>query len=129
MSGTDAVSFRRAKLIGQGAHGKATRPFPCAPLDCRAGKPSLAPMSPVLRSSGNLAPDRRYDYARGAASDGDHAAAADLCEQALELAPDWAAAWFALGEARGALGAVEAAQEAFARALACDHADSQGAGL
>src|SRR3954447_19432537 len=86
-------------------------------------------MTHFARSSGNLAADRRYDYARGAAGDGDHAAAADLCEQALELAPDWAPAWFALGEARGALGENDAAQAALARALACDPQDSQGAGL
>ncbi|MDB5641557.1 MAG: SAM-dependent methyltransferase [Hyphomicrobiales bacterium] len=86
-------------------------------------------MNPVLRSSGNFAADRRYDYARGAAAEGDHAAAADLCEQALELAPEWAPAWFALGEARAALGEAPAAEAAFTRALACDPADSQGAGL
>ncbi len=86
-------------------------------------------MSQFSRSSGNLAADRRYDYAVGAAADGDHAAAADLCEQALALAPDWAPAWFALGESRAALGDVAAAQAAFARALACDPDDSQGAGL
>jgi predicted TPR repeat methyltransferase len=86
-------------------------------------------MTPALRSSGNLAADRRYDYARGAADDGDHDAAADLCEQALELAPRWAPAWFALGAARAAMGQGDAAQAAFAEALACDPDDSQGAAL
>lgn len=86
-------------------------------------------MTHFARSSGNLAADRRYDYACGAAADGDHAAAADLCEQALELAPGWAPAWFALGEARAALGETAAAEAAFARAAECDPEDSQGAGL
>ena len=86
-------------------------------------------MNPVLRSSGNFAADRRYDYARGAAGGGDHAAAADLCEQALELAPDWAPAWFALGDARAAIGDAGAAEAAFSRALLCDPDDSQGAAL
>lgn len=86
-------------------------------------------MPPVLRSSGHLAADRRYDYARAAAGEGDHAAAADLLEQTLELAPGWAPAWFALGEARDAIGEREAAATAFAKALACDPQDSQGAAL
>src|SRR4051812_17925572 len=86
-------------------------------------------MPPALRSSGNLAADRRYEYACGAAAEGDHAAAADLCEQALELAPGWSPAWFALGEARSAMGDGSAAIAAFERALACDPADSQGAML
>jgi predicted TPR repeat methyltransferase len=86
-------------------------------------------MTPVLRSSGHLAADRRYDYARGAASEGDHAAASDLLLQTLEIAPTWAPAWFALGEAREELGQRAGAAEAFARALAHDPADSQGARL
>lgn len=86
-------------------------------------------MNPVLRSSGNLSADRRYDYARGAAADGDHAAAADLLQQTLEIVPRWAPAWFALGEAREALGEHGAAAEAFGQALDCEPDDSQGAGL
>ena len=86
-------------------------------------------MPQFSRSSGISTADRRYDYARGAAGDGDHAAAADLCEQALEIAPGWAPAWYALGDARASLGDVEAAQAAFLRALACDPEDSQGAAL
>ena len=86
-------------------------------------------MTHVLRSSGHLAADRRYDYARGAAAEGDHAAASDLLQQTLEIAPTWAPAWFALGEAREELGETGAAAEAFAQALAHDPADSQGARL
>ncbi len=92
--------------------------------------PSLkTDMTPVLRSSGHLSADRRYDYARGAASEGDHAAAADLLLQTLEIVPSWAPAWFALGEAREEMGAREEAAQAFAQALAHDPQDSQGARL
>jgi predicted TPR repeat methyltransferase len=71
---------------------------------------------------------RRFAYARDAAEDGDHAAAADVLEQTLELAPEWAAAWFALGEAREKLGDAEAAAAAFGAALRLDANDPQGAG-
>ena len=54
----------------------------------------------LFLSSGDLLADRRYDRARGLEADGDVAAAADLLVQALERAPDFAAAWFALGEIR-----------------------------
>ena len=86
-------------------------------------------MTPVLRSSGHLSADRRYDYARAAAAEGDHAAAADLLRQTLEIVPQWAPAWFALGEAHVALREPDAAVQAFTQALAHDPADSQGAGL
>ena len=71
--------------------------------------------------------ERRFAYARAAAGEGDFATAADVLEQALERAPDWAAAWFALGEARARLGDVDAAAEAFGAALRSDPADAQGA--
>ncbi len=44
--------------------------------------------------------DRRADYARMLAEGGDFAAAAELMEQALEIAPQWPAGWFRLGEYR-----------------------------
>jgi predicted TPR repeat methyltransferase len=47
--------------------------------------------------------------------------------QALERAPDWAAAWFALGEARERLRDIECAAEAFGATLAADPSDAQGA--
>lgn len=49
-------------------------------------------------SSGDAIADRRADYARMLAEGGDHAAAAELIEQALELAPSWAAGWVQLGD-------------------------------
>src|SRR3954447_14014642 len=73
--------------------------------------------------------DRRYALARDYAADGDLAAAADLYLQAVELAPGFASAWFALGEARQALGDCDAARVAFERARAADPQDRQGAAL
>jgi len=49
-------------------------------------------------SSGDAIADRRVDYARMLAESGDNAAAAELIEQALELAPSWAAGWVKLGD-------------------------------
>src|SRR3954462_6923287 len=73
--------------------------------------------------------DRRYALARDYAADGDLAAAADLYAQAVELAPGFASAWFALGETREALGDGEAAHAAFERALAADPDHRHGAAL
>ncbi len=78
-------------------------------------------------AAGDLIAQRRYAYAQAAAADGDHEAAADMFEQALERAPDWPAALFALGEASEQLGRLEAAEKAFGRALAADPSDPFGA--
>jgi predicted TPR repeat methyltransferase len=80
-------------------------------------------------SSGDPRADRRFLYAEKCAAEGDHAAAAELLEQCLELAPDWAPAWFALGGAREKLGDSAAAIPAYRRALACDPEDLLGASL
>lgn len=84
---------------------------------------------PLFVSSGDLIADRRYDYARGYAAAGDLSAAADLYAQAVEQAPHFASAWFALGEAREALGDREGARAAFERAKAADPQDRHGAAL
>jgi len=55
-------------------------------------------------SSGDLVADRRAAYATSLADDKDFAAAAELMEQALELAPDWAAGWCLLGDYRAETG-------------------------
>ena len=60
-------------------------------------------------SSGYLLADRRYEFARDLHSKGDLAAAADLFEQAIELAPDFTSASFTLGEIREQLGQPDAA--------------------
>jgi predicted TPR repeat methyltransferase len=46
--------------------------------------------APLFITSGDLIADRRYDFARAYAADGDLAAAADLYAQAVELAPGFA---------------------------------------
>jgi predicted TPR repeat methyltransferase len=78
-------------------------------------------------ASGDLVADRRFAYAKAEAAGGDLSAAAELFEQTLERAPNWAAAWFALGETREKLGDLDAAARAFRGTLAADAADSQGA--
>lgn len=79
-------------------------------------------------ASGNLIADRRFAWAAEYRAAGDHAAAADLLEQALELAPNWAVGHVALGEARAAAGDAAGAAAAFRRALDIDPADTAGAG-
>jgi predicted TPR repeat methyltransferase len=78
-------------------------------------------------AAGDLIAERRFAYAKAAADEGDWSAAAELFEQTVERAPRWAAAWFALGEARGQLGQLDAAADAFRAALTADPADAQGA--
>jgi predicted TPR repeat methyltransferase len=73
-------------------------------------------------SSGDLLADRRYRYAEACLADGDHAGAADLAEQALEIAPRYAPAWLVLGRAREGLavgGDDPALRAAATRAYAC----------
>jgi predicted TPR repeat methyltransferase len=72
--------------------------------------------------------ERRFAYAQGLAKDRDYQAAAEVYEQALELVPDWAPAWVALGKVRERLSDRQAAAAAYAQALRADPADRQGAG-
>ncbi len=76
---------------------------------------------------GDLIAERRFAYAKAAAKQREWSAAAELFEQTLERAPHWAAAWFALAEARQKLGDLDAAARAFRGTLAADPADAQGA--
>lgn len=85
--------------------------------------------SPHFLSSGDVIADRRYQHALDFRTRGDLAAAADLLEQALELAPGFTAAWFTLGEVREENGQAERAAAAFEQALAADPADRHGAVL
>jgi predicted TPR repeat methyltransferase len=73
--------------------------------------------------------ERRYAYAQAAARERDWQAAAEVLEQTLEIDPRWAAAWFALGEARERLSDLDAARHAFGETLRLDAADRQGASL
>src|SRR5262245_60154760 len=78
-------------------------------------------------SSGDLTADRRFEFAKDLERRGDLAAAADLYAQAVEVAPGFASAWFALGEVRARLGETAAAVDAFRRALAAEPEDRHGA--
>lgn len=81
----------------------------------------------LFLSSGDLIADRRHDFARDLQLRGDLPAAADLLQQAVELAPQFASAWFALGEIRQLLGERDAAVEAFRKAREADPQDRSGA--
>jgi predicted TPR repeat methyltransferase len=78
-------------------------------------------------SSGDLIADRRFEFARDLQLKGDLPAAADLLEQATELAPNFASAWFTLGEIRHRLKEPDKAVAAFQKARASDPEDRHGA--
>jgi predicted TPR repeat methyltransferase len=86
-------------------------------------------MPPIQFSSGDVIADRRADYARMLSEAGDHAAAAELFEQALEIVPGWTAGWVLLGEAHQKAGQVEQAIEAFRRVEELDKTGIFGAQL
>ena len=80
-------------------------------------------------TSGDLTADRRADYAQMLAEGGDHAAAVELMEQALELAPDWAAGWFRLANYAEKTEDGAKARAAYRRTLALEPDDIFGARL
>jgi predicted TPR repeat methyltransferase len=83
----------------------------------------------LFLSSGDLMADRRFEFARDLQLKGDLPAAADLLLQAAELAPNFASAWFTLGQIREELGEGEAAIAAYRKAQASDPRDRHGASL
>jgi predicted TPR repeat methyltransferase len=83
----------------------------------------------VFLSSGDVLADRRFERAKAYAAEGDRTAAIDLLMQAVERAPAFASAWFALGESRAADGDRAGAIAAFRAALAADPTDRHGAAL
>ena len=83
----------------------------------------------LFLSSGDLMADRRFEFARDLQLKGDLPAAADLLLQAAELAPNFASAWFTLGQIREELGEGEAAIAAYRKAQASDPSDRHGASL
>lgn len=85
--------------------------------------------SPLFVSSGDLIADRRYRWALDHAARGDLTAAADILLQTVELAPDFATAWFALGAIRDVQGDRDGAVAAFAAARDSDPQDYHGARL
>jgi predicted TPR repeat methyltransferase len=82
----------------------------------------------MTSASGHPTADKRFEFARQFAERGDHAAAADLIRQALELAPTWPEGRFSLGEALMLAGQKDDAVAAFTDYLALDPADSMGGG-
>jgi len=85
--------------------------------------------APLFLSSGDLIADRRYDFARDLQLRGDIAAAADLMAQAVERAPGFASAWFALGELKQQLNLHGEAIQAYRKAQEADPDDRHGAKL
>src|SRR5215469_14119867 len=83
----------------------------------------------LFLSSGDLIADRRFEFARDLQLKGDLPAAADLLEQAVELAPNFPSAWFTLGEIRAELNQHDAAIAAFRRARDSDPLDRHGAAV
>jgi predicted TPR repeat methyltransferase len=83
----------------------------------------------LFLTSGDLMADRRFEFARDLQLKGDLPAAADLLEQAIELAPNFTSAWFTLGEIRLQLNERDKAIAAFREALRSDPDDQHGAGL
>jgi predicted TPR repeat methyltransferase len=73
--------------------------------------------------------DRRFEFARDLQLKGDLPAAADLLEQAIELAPNFTSAWFTLGEIREQLKERDKAIAAFREARRSDPEDQHGASL
>jgi predicted TPR repeat methyltransferase len=86
-------------------------------------------MKPLQASSGDLNADRRADFAEMLLASGEPAQAAELLLGALELAPQWAAGWFRLGEMQEAAGLPDQAAQAWAMALKLEPADRLGAAL
>jgi predicted TPR repeat methyltransferase len=84
-------------------------------------------LSTLFLSSGDLIADRRYGWAQDREAKDDLAGAAELLEQALELTPGYASAWFALGEIREKLGDLSGAIAAFTKAREADPEDRHGA--
>ncbi|TCL75523.1 methyltransferase [Rhizobium sp. BK251] len=86
-------------------------------------------MQPSQLSSGDVIADRRADYAKMLDEGGEPQAAAELMEQALELAPHWAAGWFRLATYREKAGVLTEAIAAYRQVLDLDPQDIFGASL
>jgi predicted TPR repeat methyltransferase len=91
---------------------------------------SFAPDGPLASaSSGDLLADRRYAWGQGALAERDFAAAADLFRQTIEIAPDWAPAHLALGDALAGQGDSGEAAAAWGQAARLDPSGVLGADL
>ena len=126
-----------------GSEQMVTEP-PCCNLPCHWPRFAANPRAPrhrgrfsrkqtvlskAFHSSGDVIADRRADYARMLAEQGEYAAAAELIEQALELAPDWAAGWDLAGGYHEKAGNLSAAIAAWRRLEALDDEGIFGARL
>lgn len=80
-------------------------------------------------TSGDPIADRRASFAETLHHLGDIDGALQALKAALDLAPGWNAGWFRLGEWCESAGQIDAAVEAWERALALDPTDALGAGL
>ncbi|MBC2771600.1 methyltransferase domain-containing protein [Rhizobium sp. AQ_MP] len=86
-------------------------------------------MHPTQFSSGDVIADRRADYARMLAENGEHEAAVELMEQALELVPDWTAGLVRLADYAEKANQPGKAVPALQRVLELDPQDLFGAKL
>lgn len=86
-------------------------------------------MHPTQFSSGDVIADRRADYARMLAENGEHEAAVELMEQALDLVPDWPAGLVRLADYAEKAGLVDKAVPALRHVLDLDPEDIFGARL
>ncbi|WP_417583014.1 class I SAM-dependent DNA methyltransferase [Pelagibacterium sp.] len=84
-------------------------------------------MTKTFLSSGDLIVDRRALYAQMLAEAGDFSSAADLMEQALHDAPDWAAGWMMAGDFHLRAATLGAAIAAWERAAQHDPSGVLGA--
>lgn len=88
-------------------------------------------MKPARDDDGARDPraDGRSAYALAAAGAGAWLEAAEMYQQTVDLAPDWAAAWMGLAGARDALGDPLAAAAAYRYVLTIDPTDLHGAAM
>ena len=86
-------------------------------------------MRQLNHSSGDFVADRRAAYARAAADDLAFAEAAELMQQALELAPGWTAGWCLLGDYRAEAGDLAGAIAAYEELARLDAEGIFGAAL
>jgi len=87
------------------------------------------PAQPLFVSSGDLVADRRYQWALDYLKRGDAAAAMEILRQVVEIAPQFATAWFALASIREQSGDRAGAVAAFQAARDADREDYHGARL
>ncbi|WBQ09797.1 methyltransferase domain-containing protein [Hyphomonadaceae bacterium ML37] len=78
--------------------------------------------------SGDARADSRFAFAEALAARGDFAGAIDVLTGALELAPDWAAGWYQLGDWCAGADQGKEAELAWRRVLTLDPEDALGAG-